>query len=208
MLRRLIVPIFLILVIAGVGSMCTAISGAKARRRLQHRTLPPTANTTPLAVDADSAQREAAAASVACPKTRADTTGWKRVEPEGSSISILIPPDFMVVASTGSPESHPPFLVVRALNGDEYRLTSSTRGIRASDFRDYKSASTCRIAIGYLFGDLETASDTWRGGDHNVLLASYFLGTNRFITLLGTTESLEHQRQLVAVMHYARLRGE
>ena len=207
MLRRMIVPILFIFVVAGVGSMCTAISGARAKRRLQHRPVP-TANTTPLAIDADSAQRAAHAPSVACPKTLADTTGWKRVAPEGSTISILIPPDFTVVPRTGSPESNPPFLIVRALNGDEYRLTSSTRSIGASDFRDYKSASTCRIAIGYLFGDLETASDTWRGGDHNVLLASYFLGTNRYITLLGTTESVEHQRQLVAVMHYARIKAE
>ena len=205
MLRRLIVPIVVIVVLAVVGSMCTAVTGAKARRRLQHQQIPPTANTTPLAIDADSAQREARAASVACPKTLPDTTGWKRMVPEGSPISILIPPDFTVVPSTGSAESNPPFLVVRALNGDEYRLTSSTRSIRASDFRDYKSTSTCRIMIGYWFADLETASDSWRGGDHNVLLASYFLGTMRFVTMLGTTESLEHQRQLVAVMHYARL---
>jgi hypothetical protein len=204
MLRRLIVPIVVIVVLAVMGSMCTAVTGAKARRRLQHRELPPTANTTPLAIDTDSAQRQARAASVACPKTLPDTTGWKRVAPEGSPISIQIPPDFAVVPATGSPESNPPFLVVRAMNGDEYRLTNSIRDIRASDFRDYHSTSTCRIMIGYLYADLETASDTWRGGDHNVVLASYFLGTMHFITLIGTTESVEHQRQLVAMMHYAR----
>ena len=37
MLRRMIVPLFVIFAVAGVATMCTAVTGAKARRRLQQQ---------------------------------------------------------------------------------------------------------------------------------------------------------------------------
>ena len=125
---------------------------------------------------------------------------------DGFPIDIPVPPDFEMVPQTGSAEVNPPFLVLRATNGDEYRLTHAIRGIRASDVRDYESTSTCRIMIGDVIADLETARDTWRGGEHRVVLASYWLGTMNYITILGTTETAEHQRQLVAALHGARFR--
>jgi hypothetical protein len=204
MLRRLIVPIFLILVVAGVGSMCTALTGARAKRQLEQRALAPTPSTTPASPKVDSA----ATRVIACPEKLADTTGWTRVAPEGSRISILIPPDFQVVSQSGSPDPNPPFLAARAVNGDEYHLTNRTRPIQASDFLDYKSTTTCRIMIGFLVADLETARDSWRGGDHNVVLASYDLGVMKYITVLGTTESVEHQRQIVTALHYVKFRAQ
>ena len=204
MLRRLIVPIFLILAVAAVGSMCTAVTGARAKRRLEHRALAPAAGTNPASPKVDSA----ATRVTACPEKLADTTGWTRVEPEGSRISILIPPDFQVLAQSGSPDPNPPFLAARAVNGDEFHLTNRTRPTHASDFPDYKSTSTCRIMIGYVVADLETARDSWRGGDHNVVLATYDLGVMRYLTVLGTTESIEHQRQLVTALHYAQFRAQ
>ena len=87
MLRRLIVPIFLILVVAGVGSMCTAISGAKVRRRLlQHRDLSPTAvATTPASPVKDSA-RAGEGQIVACPEQLPDMAAWRRMTPDGAPI--------------------------------------------------------------------------------------------------------------------------
>ena len=211
MLRRLIVPIFLILVVAGVGSMCTAISGAKAKRRLlQHmRESASTASAGPApTLGKPTRQDSSEAPIVACPERLLDVSSWRRMSADGAPIEIPVPPDFEVVPSS-SPEPNPPFLVLRATNGDEYRLTRTTRSIHASDFRDYESTSTCRITISnILFADLETARDTWRGGEHRAVLASYFLGTNNFITVYGTTESAEHQRQLVAAIHGARFRAQ
>ena len=126
---------------------------------------------------------------------------------EGQPIDIPVPPDFEMIPQTGSAEANPPFLVLRATNGDEYRLTRDTGPIHASDIRDYQSTSSCRITIGDVTADLETARDSWRGGEHRAVLASYRLGTMNFITVHGTTESAEHQRQLVAAIHGARFRG-
>ncbi len=211
MLRRLIVPIFLIFVVAGVGSMCTAISGAKAKRRfLQHRDPSPAAVATTPASPVKSPTRARAGDSqiVACPEQLPDIAVWRRLTVDGYPIEIPVPPDFEVVPQTGSVEVHPPFLVLRATNGDEYRLTRAPGGIHAGDFRDYESTSTCRINLGnILFADIETARDTWRGGEHRAVLASYFLGTGNYITLYGTTETAEHQRQLVAAIHGARFRA-
>jgi hypothetical protein len=209
MLRRLIVPIFLILVVAGVGSMCTAISGAKAKRRfLQHVREPAsTAIARPAPPVGDAARPDSSNAPiVACPERLLDVSSWRRMSADGEPIEIPVPPDFEVVPQS-TPDADPPFLVLRATNGDEYRLTHTTRGIHVKDFRDYESTSTCRISISnILFADLETARDTWRGGEHRAVLASYFLGTMNFITVYGTTESREHQRQLVAAIHGARFR--
>lgn len=206
MLRRMIVPIFVIFALAGVASMCTAVTGAKARRRLQHREVavaPPT--VAPARPVRDSATAPASAAQiVACPERLPDMAGWRKMSVDGSPIEIPVPPDFEVVPQTGSAEADPPFLVLRATNGDEYRLTRRTGGIRASDFRDYESTSTCRISIGDVIADLETARDTWRGGEHRAVLASYRLGTANFITVYGTTETREHQLQLVTAIHGAR----
>ncbi|HKN67321.1 MAG TPA: hypothetical protein VJW73_13655 [Gemmatimonadaceae bacterium] len=210
MLRRLIVPIFLILVVAGVGSMCTAISGAKAKRRLlQHVRESASTSTAGPAPTARTSKRvdSSEAPIVACPERLLDVSSWRRMSADGERIEIPVPPDFEVV-SQSSPEAVPPFLVLRATNGDEYRLTHTTRGIHATDFRDYESTSTCRISISnILFADLETARDTWRGGEHRAVLASYFLGTMNFITVYGTTESREHQLQLVAAIHGASFRA-
>lgn len=212
MLRRLIVPIFLILVVAGVGSMCTAISGAKARRRLlQHRDLSPTAvATTPASPVKDSARARAGDGQiVACPEQLPDMAAWRRMTPDGAPIDIPVPPDFEVVPQTGSVDVNPPFLVLRATNGDELRLTRTPRPLQIRDFRDYESTSSCRInTSNILFADIETARDTWRGGEHRAVFASYFIGTNNYITLYGTTETPEHQRQLVAAIHGARFRAQ
>jgi hypothetical protein len=212
MLRRLIVPIFLILVVAGVGSMCTAISGAKAKRRLlqQHREAAATAVATKPATTAkDSTRRDSSDAPiVACPERLLDVSSWRRMSADGAPIEIPVPPDFEAVTQS-SPEATPPFLILRATNGDEYRLTRATGPIHASDFRDYESTSTCRITItNILFADLETVRDTWRGGEHRAVLATYWLGNRNFITVQGTTESAEHQRQLVAAIHGARFRAQ
>lgn len=126
---------------------------------------------------------------------------------DGAPIEIPVPPDFEVVPQSGSPDANPPFLVLRATNGDEYRLTRSTGGIRLRDFRDYESTSSCQFTIGDVIADIETARDTWRGGEHRAVLASYRLGANSFITVHGTTENPEHQRQIVAAIHAARFRA-
>jgi len=210
----MIVPIFLIFVVAGVGSMCTAISGAKAKRRLrqQHRELSPTVvATTPASPAKDSAHRAGAGESqiVACPEQLPDIAGWRRMTADGAPIEIPVPPDFEVIPQTGTVDVNPPFLVLRATNGDEYRLTRSPGPIHARDFRDYESTSTCRINTGnILFADIETARDTWRGGEHRAVLATYWLGNRNFITIHGTTETAEHQRQLVAAIHGARFRAQ
>ncbi len=125
---------------------------------------------------------------------------------EGQPIDIPVPPDFEVVPQTGSVDVNPPFLVLRATNGDEFRLTRGTSPIHASDIRDYESTSSCKITIGNVTADIETARDSWRGGEHGAVLASYRLGTTNFITIHGTTESAEHQRELVAAIHGARFR--
>lgn len=210
MLRRMIVPIFLIFAIAGVASMCTAITGARAKRRLLHREVASPAPTPAVAPAQPASQARSQAASeaqiVACPERLTDAAGWRRMSAEGQPIDIPVPPDFEMVPQTGSVEANPPFLVLRAANGDEYRLTRGTGPIHASDVRDYETTSNCRITIGDVIADLETARDTWRGGEHRAVLASYRLGTTSFITIHGTTESAEHQRQLVAAIHGARFR--
>lgn len=208
MLRRMIVPLVLIFAIGGAASMCTAITGAKARRRLRERQVAsaPAAPVVAVRPAKDSASLAASARITACPEMLLDMAGWRRMSADGSPIEIPVPPDFEVVPQTGSAEVNPPFLVLRATNGDEYRLTHTTRGIRASDVRDYESTSTCRINIGDVIADLETARDTWRGGEHRAVLASYWLGTSNYITIHGTTETAEHQRQLVAVIHGAHFK--
>lgn len=211
MLRRLIVPIFLVLVVAGVGSMCTAISGAKAKHRLlqQHRESAATAAATkPATTTKDSTRAAGESPIVACPERLVDVSSWRRTSADGAPIEIPVPPDFELMPPS-SPEPNPPFLVLRATNGDEYRLTRATGPIHASDFRDYQSTSTCRITISnILFADLETVRDTWRGGEHRAVLATYWLGNRNFITVQGTTESAEHQRQIVAAIHGARFRAQ
>jgi hypothetical protein len=211
MLRRLIVPVFLILVVAGVGSMCTAISGAKAKRRLlQHvRESASTATAGPAPPLTYSTRRDSSEAPIlACPERLVDVSSWRRMSADGAPIEIPVPPDFEAVP-TSSPDANPPFLVLRATNGDEYRLTRTTGPIHARDFRDYESTSTCRITISnILFADLETARDTWRGGEHRAVLATYWLGNRSFITVYGATETAEHQRQLVAAIHGARFRAQ
>jgi hypothetical protein len=210
MLRRLIVPVFLIFVVAGVGSMCTAISGAKAKRRLlqQHRESVATPVVAQQATPVKDSTRVAADGPiVACPERLPDISSWRRMSADGAPIEIPVPPDFEVVPPS-SAEANPPFLVLRATNGDEYRLTRATGPIYSRDFRDYASTSTCRISIGnILFADLETVRDTWRGGEHRAVLATYWLANRSFITILGTTETAEHQRQLVAAIHGARFRA-
>ena len=210
MLRRLIVPIFLILVVAGVGSMCSAVTGARAKRRLaERRELARTAVAKALPAPRDSARHTAGEAQiVACPEQLPDVATWRRMSAEGSSIEIPVPPDFNALPQSGTPDASAPFLVLRATNGDEYSLTRSTAAIRSRDFRDYESTSSCQITIGDVIADLETARDTWRGGEHRAVLASYRLGTMSFITIHGTTESAEHQRQLVAAIHGARFRAQ
>lgn len=208
MLRRMIVPIFVIFAVAGVATMCTAVTGAKARRRLQHRevaSLPPAAPARPESLPHSVAV--SAPEIGACPERLADAASWRRMSADGAPIEIPVPPDFEVVPQTGSVEADPPFLVLRATNGDEYRLTRGTSGIGARDFRDYESTSNCRITIGDVIVDIETARDTWRGGEHRAVLASFRLGMSSFITVHGTTETEEHQRQLVAAMHGARFRA-
>jgi hypothetical protein len=210
MLRRTIVPIFLIFVVAGVGSMCTAISGTKAKRRLlqQHRELAATPVATQTATTAkDSTHVAAEEPIVACPEHLPDVSSWRRMSADGTPIDIPVPPDFEVVPQS-VPEANPPFLILRATNGDEYRLTRTTGPIELKNFRDYERTSTCRFTLSnILFADLETARDTWRGGEHRAVLASYSLSTNNFITVYGTTESGEHQRQLVAAIHGAHFRA-
>ena len=209
MLRRMIVPIFVIFAVAGLASMCTAITGAKAKRRLQQREVASSPAVAP-AQPASKPRPQAApeAQITACPERLDDAATWRRVSAEGEPIDIPVPPDFEMVPQTGSVEVNPPFLVLRATNGDEYRLTRATGPIHASDIRDYESTSTCRITIGnILFADLETARDTWRGGEHRAVLATYWLGNRNFITIQGTTETAEHQRQLVAAIHGARFRA-
>ena len=208
MLRRMIVPIFVIFAVAGLASMCTAITGAKAKRRLQQREVassPAVASAQPASKPHPQAATEAQI--TACPERLDDAAGWRRVSAEGQPIDIPVPPDFEMVPQTGSAEANPPFLVLRATNGDEYRRTRGTGPIHSSDVRDYESTSSCRITIGDVAADLETARDTWRGGEHRAVLASYRLGATSFITIHGTTETAEHQRQLVAVMHGARFRA-
>ena len=211
MLRRMIVPIFLVVVVAGVGSMCTAMTGARAKRRLaERRELART--TVAKALPAASDTTRAAAAEppiVACPERLPDVAGWRTMTADGAPIEIPVPPDFEMVPQTGTVDVHPPFLVLRATNGDEYRLTRATGPIQVSDFRDYESTSTCRLTIDHiLFADVETARDTWRGGEHRAVLATYWLGNRNFITIHGTTETAEHQRQLVAAIHGARFRAQ
>ena len=213
MLRRMIVPIFLIFAVAGVASMCTAVTGARAKRRLLHREVASAAPTAVVAPAQPASQPRAQAATetpiVACPERLVDAAGWRRMSAEGAPIDIPVPPDFEVVPQTGSVEANPPFLVLRATNGDEYRLTWATGPIHASDIRDYESTSTCRITISnILFADLETVRDTWRGGEHRAVLATYWLGNRKFITVQGTTESAEHQREIVAAIHGARFRAQ
>lgn len=211
MLRRMIVPIFLILVVAGVGSMCTAISGARAKRRLaERRELARTEVAKALPAVKDSNRAVASDEPiVACPQQLPDVAGWRTMTADGAPIEIPVPPDFEMVPQTGSVDVHPPFLVLRATNGDEYRLTRATGPIHASDFRDYESTSTCRLTIGnILFADVETVRDTWRGGAHRAVLATYWLGNRNFITIHGTTETAEHQRQLLAAIHGARFRAQ
>ena len=208
MLRRMIVPIFVIFAVAGLASMCTAITGAKAKRRLQQREVV----SSPVVAPAQPASKPRPQAATetqitACPERLDDAAGWRRMSAEGQPIDIPVPPDFEMVPQTGSAEANPPFLVLRATNGDEYRLTRGTGPIHASDVRDYESTSTCRITIGDVVADLETARDTWRAGEHRAVFASYRLGTTNFITIHGTTETAEHQRQLVAAIHGARFRG-
>ena len=208
MLRRMIVPIFLIFVVAGVASMCTAVTGARARRRLQLQRGNRTSMALPVSPEPvrDFTHRAAGEPQlVACPEQLPDIAGWRKMTADGAPIEIPVPPDFEVVPQTGSVDVHPPFLVLRATNGDEFRLTRAPGAIHVKDFRDYESTSTCRFNTGnILFADVETARDTWRGGEHRAVLASYFLGTNNFITVYGTTESREHQLQLVAAIHGAR----
>ena len=209
MLRRMIVPLFLIFSVAGVASMCTAVSGAKAKRRLQHREVAAPSTVAPARPASDSAPAAASAAPIAaCPERLPDMVGWRRMSADGSAIEIPVPPDFEVVPQSGSPDANSPLLVLRATNGDEYRLTRGTGATRASDFRDYASTSSCRITIGDVVADIETARDTWRGGEHRAVVASYRLGTMSFITIHGTTESAEHQRQIVASIHGARFRAQ
>jgi hypothetical protein len=211
MLRRLIVPIFLIFVVAGVASMCTAVTGARAKRRLQqHQPGQRTSTVLPSSPKAvrDFTQRAGEPQLSACPEQLPDIAGWRRMTADAAPIDIPVPPDFEMVPQTGSVDVHPPFLVLRATNGDEFRLTRATVAIRAKDFRDYESTSTCRFNTGnILFADVETARDTWRGGEHRAVLANYFLGSGNYITLYGTTETAEHQRQLLAAIHGARFQA-
>lgn len=208
MLRRMIIPIFVIFAVAGLASMCTAITGAKAKRRLQQREVASSPAVAPAQPASKPGPRATTETQItACPERLDDAAGWRRVSAEGQPIDIPVPPDFEMVPQTGSAEANPPFLVLRATNGDEYRLTRGTGPIHASDVRDYESTSSCRITIGDVAADLETARDTWRGGEHRAVLASYRLGTTSFITIHGTTETAEHQRQLVAAIHGARFRA-
>src|SRR5690349_21049570 len=159
MLRRLIVPIFLIFVVAGVGSMCTAITGARAKRRLaERRELARIATPKALPVARDSTRAAVEPPIVACPARLPDVAGWRTMTADGAPIEIPVPPDFEMVPQTGSVDAQPPFLVLRATNGDEYRLTRATGPIQASDFRDYERTSTCRLTLdNILFADVETA---------------------------------------------------
>ena len=204
----MIVPIFVIFAIAGVASMCTAVTGAKARRRLQHREVASAPTVAPARPTVDSARMVAAPAPItACPERLPDIAAWRRLPGDGMLIDFPVPPDFEIVPQTGSVDANPPFLVLRATNGDEFRLTNATGPIHARDIRDYESTSTCRITIGDVFADIETVRDTWRGDEHRAVLATYWLGDRRFITFQGTSETAEHQRQLVAAIHGARFRA-
>lgn len=210
MLRRMIVPLFVIFAVAGVATMCTAVTGAKARRRLQQqrREAASAPTAAPARPATDSVSVAAAPAQItACPERLPDVAGWRRMSADGAPIEIPVPPDFSVIEQTGSVDANPPFLVLRATNGDEFRLTSTSGPIHARDIRDFESTSSCRITFGDNFADIETGRDTWKGGEHRAVLATYWLGNRRFITFQGTTETAEHQRELVTVIHAARFRG-
>ena len=210
MLRRLLIPITLLVVVAGVGTMCTALTGASAKRKLQQRAQRGSAmvEVLPTPDVPDSARSvRADAPGGACSGNLPDASQWTRVLPEGSAIDIPLPPGFDIVSQGMGQGPDMPFLVVRASNGDEFRLTRSSRPYHGTDVAQYASSSSCRRWISEVLTDIETGRDTWRAGNLKIVIASYALGTTSFIAFHGTAETAERQAQMLAAVHNARFRG-
>ena len=136
---------------------------------------------------------------------------WERVRAAGADIELPIPPGFENVSETRVEGAESPFLIMRALNGDEFRLTRLRRPYAGRDIPQYEAASSCRIyyqdrvEMGFLFVDIETGRDTWRPGDLKVVVASYMLGSNNYIAFHGVAETVERKQQMLAAVHNARL---
>ena len=118
-----------------------------------------------------------------------------------------MPPGFENVSQTRVEGSDSPFLIVRALNGDEYRLTRSTRPYYGRDLKQFESTSSCHTMIGDVPVDIEIGRDTWRPGDIKVVIASFQLGSNNFIAFHGTAETPQRQALMLVAVHKAVFRG-
>jgi hypothetical protein len=204
MLRRLLIPIMVLVVVGVVGTMCTALTGASARRRLQRAQRPNGIIELPAPAPTDSAPG-AARGLEACPASLPDVSGWARISAEGSGIEIPMPPGFENVSQMSVDGVESPFLIVRALNGDEYRLTHSKRPYSGRELRQFEKTSSCRTVIGDVPVDIEIGRDTWRPGDVKVVIASFVVDAN-VIAFHGTAETAERQAQILAAVHNARFR--
>jgi hypothetical protein len=118
-----------------------------------------------------------------------------------------MPPGFENVSQTSVQGTDSPFLIVRALNGDEYRLTRSTSPYNGRELRQFESTSSCHTMIGDVPVDIEVGRDTWRPGNIKVVIASFQLGSNNFIAFHGTAETPQRQALILVAVHKARFLG-